>query len=98
MKTPNEIFDELKEADTKRDQGCYRRLVRVRESSSGDSLCYFHGWTQVVRCAVGDGSAIFTPTEAIIERIHNGEVFYAEPHKLTFCDPNAQADSSAVAD
>ena len=68
------------------------RLVRVRESSAGYSLCYFHGWTKVIRCAVGDGSAIFTPTEAIIERIHNGEVFYTEPHKLQFCNPNANAD------
>jgi len=37
---------------------------------------------------VRESSAIFTPTEAIIERIHNGEVFYTEPHKLQFCNPS----------
>lgn len=66
------------------------RLCRVRESDIGDTLAQFHAWTVRPRCAVGDGSSIYHETLAIIERIHNGEVFYAEPHQVRFCKPNVK--------
>lgn len=69
------------------------RLCRVRESDTGDTLAQFHEWTVSPRCAVGDGSSIYHAKLAILERIHNGEVFYAEPHQVRFCKPNVQMEA-----
>ena len=59
-------------------------LVRLAWMRGGSSV-HVHGWRDVVRCAVGDGSHLYTDKQAIIET-EDGCVTYCEATDLQFAD------------
>jgi hypothetical protein len=63
---------------------CVSRLVRLAWMRGGSSVL-FHGWREVVRCAVGDGSHLYTDKQAIIET-EDGCITYCEATDLQFMD------------
>jgi hypothetical protein len=72
------------EANNAAGAGCMARLVRLAWMRGGSTV-QFHGWRDVVRCAVGDGSHLYTDKQAIIET-EDGSVTYCEATDLQFAD------------